>query len=259
MTPFYKGRAKRIDDVDLPRIGAQIGVGEDVIHAFMDVEAAGSGFDEKGRVKMLFEPHVFWKELGPGIKRDDAASRGIAYAKWKKEGYPSDSYPRFITAMKIDEAAALNSASWGLGQIMGFNHKLAGYNNAKAMVKDFADDEENGLQAMVNFIKAKGLDDELRAHNWVAVEYGYNGGGHGGAYARKMAESYAKWKAIKDTPYDPEEIPPPEVPIPPVADAETVQVPPSRTPDQKKLTIQKAMIWIVGAIAAVITALFFGR
>lgn len=39
----FKGRAKRLDDVDLPRIGHQIGVGEDEIHAFMDVEAAGSG------------------------------------------------------------------------------------------------------------------------------------------------------------------------------------------------------------------------
>ena len=51
----FKGAAKRIEDTDLPRIGATIGVGEDELHAFMDVEAAGSGFDSAGRPKMLFE------------------------------------------------------------------------------------------------------------------------------------------------------------------------------------------------------------
>lgn len=55
---IWKGKAKRIEDIDLPRIGAMIGVGEDEIHAVLDVESAGSGFDSKGRVKMLFEPHV---------------------------------------------------------------------------------------------------------------------------------------------------------------------------------------------------------
>ena len=44
----FKGAAKRIDDIDLPKIGAQIGVGEDEIHALLDVESAGSGFDGKG-------------------------------------------------------------------------------------------------------------------------------------------------------------------------------------------------------------------
>ncbi|WP_245477717.1 MULTISPECIES: hypothetical protein [unclassified Mesorhizobium] len=45
----FKGAAKRITDLDIPRIGATIGVGEDEIHVFMDVEAAGSGFDRSGR------------------------------------------------------------------------------------------------------------------------------------------------------------------------------------------------------------------
>ena len=55
----FRGKAKRLDDIDLPRIGARIGVGEDEMHAILDVEAAGSGFDAQDRIKMLFEPHVF--------------------------------------------------------------------------------------------------------------------------------------------------------------------------------------------------------
>jgi hypothetical protein len=65
MTDFrsFKGASTRPSDADLPRIGAKIGVGEDELHAFMDVEAAGSGFESQGRPKILFEPHVFYRNL----------------------------------------------------------------------------------------------------------------------------------------------------------------------------------------------------
>jgi hypothetical protein len=71
----FRGSGVRIDDYDIPRIGHMIGVGEDEIHAVMEVEAAGSGFDKSGRLKMLFEPHVFYRNLS-GEKRDAAVGRG---------------------------------------------------------------------------------------------------------------------------------------------------------------------------------------
>lgn len=197
----FKGRAKRLDDIDLPLIGRLIGVGEDEIHAVLDVEAAGSGFDKQGRPKMLFEPHIFWKQLGPGAKRDKAAAQGLAYPRWKPGAYPKDSYPRLLKAMQIDEEAALRSASWGLGQIMGFNCKAAGYPTAKAMVEAFVDDEADHLAGMIRFIKAMGLDDELRRHDWKGFARGYNGAGFAkNGYDRKLAAAFAKWQRIKDTP-----------------------------------------------------------
>jgi len=48
----FKGAARRLDDIDLPRIGHLIGVGEDELHAVIDVEARGSGFDSLGRIAM---------------------------------------------------------------------------------------------------------------------------------------------------------------------------------------------------------------
>jgi N-acetylmuramidase len=196
----FKGKAKRIEDIDLPLIGRLIGVGEDEVHAILDVESAGSGFDRQGRPKMLFEPHIFWRELGPGPKRDEAARQGLAYPKWKRD-YPADSYPRLEKAMAIDRNAALRSASWGLPQIMGFNCKLAGYPTAKAMVEAFLDDEDTHLRAMINFIKATGLDDELRRHDWAGFARGYNGAGFAkNGYDRKLAQAFAKWQRIKDTP-----------------------------------------------------------
>lgn len=201
----FAGKAKRLDDIDLPRIGARIGVGEDEIHAILDVEAAGRGFDSKGRPTMLFEPHVFYRELGPGPERDAAVKAGLAYPRWKRD-YPKDSYPRLLRAMKINMEAALRSCSWGLGQIMGFNCIAAGYATAKDMVLDFLDDEENHLNAMITFIITAKLDRFLRARDWAGFAKGYNGPGFAkNGYDRKLAQAFHKWQQIKDTPWTPEE------------------------------------------------------
>ena len=204
----FKGAAKKLDDIDLPKLGALIGVGEDELHAFLDVETRGSGFDSQGRPTMLFEPHVFYKEV-PKDKRQTAVNQGLAYSSWGLKPYPKESYTRLAQAILIDETAALKSASWGLGQIMGFNHKAAGYDNVQAMVQAFMDDEEAQLLGAVNFIKANKLDDELRAHNWSGFARGYNGPGYAkNQYDVKLAEAFKKWSRIKDTPLVPEKLTP---------------------------------------------------
>lgn len=209
MTDFngFKGRAKRLDDIDLPRLGHQIGVGEDELHAFMDVETSGSGFDSQGRPKILFEPHVFYRNLS-GSKRTQAVKAKLAAPKWGEIPYgkTSNQYPRLIKAMAIDETAALKSASWGLGQILGENHAMVGYSSVQAMVKAFMDDEENHLQAIIDFLVASGIDDDLREHRWDVVARVYNGPGYKkNKYDTKMAAAYAKWAKIPDTPWSPED------------------------------------------------------
>jgi len=215
----FRGKAKRLDDIDLPKIGRLIGVGEDELHAVLDVETRGGGFDKQGRPKMLFEPHIFYRELKahPAALKE-AVNLGLAYRKWGTRKYPRDSYPRLLKAIALCERFglsirfALRSASWGLGQIMGFNHLLAGYPSARAMVLDFLDDEEKHLNAMVEFIRSAGLDDELRRHDWSGFARGYNGPGyakHG--YHKKLAAAFKKWQAIPDTPFqidrqEPEEV-----------------------------------------------------
>lgn len=196
----FRGAAKRIDDVDLPTVGALIGVGEDEIHAVLDVESRGHGFDHAGRPIMLFEPHIFYRQLS-GSRRDAAVRSGLAYPNWGQKPYPADSYPRLVEAMKIDETAALKSASWGLGQVMGSNHTMAGYASVQDMVADFCADEETHLRGMIAFIKSVGLDRALRSHNWVAFARGYNGPGYAkNGYDVRLARRFAYWRQIPDTP-----------------------------------------------------------
>jgi hypothetical protein len=195
----FKGAAKRIDDIDLPKLGALIGVGEDELHAFMEVEASGSGFDRAGRPKMLFEPHIFYRHL-LGNELDRAVERGLAYRKWGEKKYPKDSYDRLIKAMQINPEMALRSASWGLSQILGMHHLTVDYPSAEAMVRSFMDDEENQLRATIELLISMGIDDDLRAHRWQVVARVWNGPGYArNGYDVKLEAAFQKWKKIRDT------------------------------------------------------------
>lgn len=199
----FRGAARRLSDIDIPRIGSIIDVGEDELHAFMEVEATGSGFDSSGRPKMLFEPHIFYRQLSPGSNRDRAVAAGLAYKDWGTKPYPKESYARLADAMAIDEQAALKSCSWGLGQIMGSNHKMVGYATVQAMILDFMDDEAKHLEAVVQFLIESGIDDDLRAHRWEVVARVYNGVGYAkNQYDVKLAKAFAKWAGIPDTPWE---------------------------------------------------------
>jgi hypothetical protein len=202
----FRGAARRLDALDIPRIGSLIGVGEDEVRAILEVESRGAGFDKQGRPAMLFEPHIFWKELGPGKKRDQAAKAGLAYPRWRAGAYPRDSYPRLEQAMAIDETAAFRSASWGLGQLMGFNHRAAGFATVQDMVAEFCDDEESHLEAMIRFIKSRGLADEIQRHDWTGFARAYNGPGYAAnRYDKRLAAALAKWNKVPDARFDPSE------------------------------------------------------
>jgi hypothetical protein len=209
----FKGRAKKLEDIDLPRIAWSISCGEDEVHMLMDVETSGSGFDSEGRPEMLFEPHKFYANL-EGAARDLAVKRGLAYPKWGTRPYPKDSYPRLAQAMQIDVKQALKSCSWGAGQVMGAYYKMLGYATVEEMVSAFCDDEDNHIEGMIAFVKASHIDDELRllAHkkgpttpeDCAVIARVYNGAGYRvNQYHIKMAAAHNKWRKINDTPFDP--------------------------------------------------------
>jgi len=210
----FVGKAKRLEDLDLPRLGHRLGVGEDHIHMFLEVETRGKGHDDQGRSIILFERHVFYRELKKlpdksYLKR--AVAAGIANPRAGGYGKFSSQYDKLSKALAIHETCALLSCSWGLGQVMGFNHLAAGYPTVQEMVLAFKDDEETQLEGAVNFILYNKIDDELRAckpgepETCRAFASRYNGSGYRrNNYHVKLAESLLKWSRIKDTPWNPQ-------------------------------------------------------
>lgn len=198
----FTGTGKRLSQGDIGDAARAIGVETAVLLAFMEVEAAGRGFDSRLRPKMLFEPHIFWRELGVGALRDRAAAAGLAYAKWRAGGYPSDSYPRLTSAIAISKDPGLRSASYGLGQIMGFNCRAAGHATAEQLVRVAMQGEREQLMQMVALLRDWGLDKMLRgrdfskASSWADIARRYNGSGYATHnYHGRMAAAYVKHAA----------------------------------------------------------------
>lgn len=173
------------------------------VRAIIEVESAGQGFGEDNRPIILYEPHVFYRLLGPGDERDFAVENKIAYPKWGTLPYPktqSRRYEQVMFAMAIDMEIAFRSTSWGLGQTMGFNHRLCGYQNAVELVEGAKKSEGEQLMAMVRFIKGTRLDIHVQRKDWAKFARGYNGPGFAkNLYDSKLATSYARNLVINET------------------------------------------------------------
>lgn len=169
------------------------------LKAVAEVESGGDGFLSTGEPKILFEPHVFWKELRKlGI--DPATIHGaedILYPKWgtKPYGKVSQQHERMGRAVLINRDAALKAASWGKFQILGLNYKLAGFGTVQDFVNAMYKGEDEQLAAFVSFIKNTFLDDELRSKDWAGFARGYNGALYfKNNYDKKLAAAYTKFK-----------------------------------------------------------------
>lgn len=169
------------------------------IKAVAEVESRGDGFikDKTGaRVpKTLFERHVFSRLTGG--KYDAIApdiSNPISSAKDRSYGTYAEQPARLEKAAKLDRNAALQSASWGIFQIMGFNYQLAGFKTLQDFVNAMYKDEDEHLKAFVNFVKNSDLASALKNHDWAAFARGYNGADYRQSqYDTKLAQAYAKY------------------------------------------------------------------
>lgn len=173
--------------------------------AVVEVESAGKPLEDNNRTpRFLFERHVFYRCLKAksAAKLQLAIQEGLAIPKWsratqyKDQGTSKGRRGVLGRAVKIDEECAHHSASWGVGQIMGFHAKEIGFKSAVEMVQFM---EIGGLIAqidvMVRVIKKQNLVRFINAHNWPAFARAYNGPGYAqNRYDTKMASAFGRWQ-----------------------------------------------------------------
>lgn len=206
---------KVLTDKDFQDAAQMLGCSVPQIRAVFEVEASGSGWftDIRASIlnldgpggflhgdlpKILFEAHHFDRLTG-GIYRKSHPNISSAY--WNQALYigGQGEYERLHRAMQLNREAALQSASWGAAQIMGFNYKLAGFNTIDAFVNAMKSGSRAHLMAFVNFVKNSGLTQALRqitTYHSSAVPFarGYNGTGYAkNEYHIKIARAFAKW------------------------------------------------------------------
>lgn len=150
-----------------------LGVGAAELWAVLHVETSGCGFLPDRRPKILFERHLFSRLTGGQFDDEDPDVSDPSPGGYGPGG--AHQYDRLAAAIQLDRAAALLSASWGLGQVLGRNFATAGFADVEAMVAAMVGGEDAQLKAMANFISANGIDHSLAAHDWQGFARRYNG------------------------------------------------------------------------------------
>ena len=182
-----------LTDEDFERAARRLRCDVPAIKAVAQVESRGAGFLPSGEPKILFEAHIFDRLTAGRFRRSHPR---LSSPKWDKSLYAGSGageHKRLQAAVELDRDAALQSASWGAWQVMGFNWALCGYPSLQAFVNEMYDGEPGQLRAFVGFVKGRGLADELRRLDWHGFARAYNGPAHAkNSYAEKMADAYAR-------------------------------------------------------------------
>jgi hypothetical protein len=124
-------------------------LGQPELWCALSVETSGCGYLTDWRPKILFERHIFSRLTGHQFDGDDADISQPTSGGYGPFG--AHQYDRLSAAMQLNASAALQSASWGLGQIIGENYHDAGYASVESMVSDMVTSEDSHVRAMVNF------------------------------------------------------------------------------------------------------------
>lgn len=169
-----------------------------VVLAVAEVESGGRHDLPDGRPQILFEAHWFSK-LTKG--KYDATHSSISSPTWNRALYKGGAaeWGRLNAAMELDAEAALKSASWGLFQIMGFNHKACGFETVEAFVDFIRGPDDSDMEAFCNFVRANPpILKAMREKDWKEFARHYNGPGAVASYSAKMSDAYAKFAGQPD-------------------------------------------------------------
>lgn len=174
---------KHITPAEVNRIAKAYEVDPKVLAAVMEVEGSGHGFDPAtGKIIIQFEPHWF-KRFS-----DHTVTNGV-------EGQATE-WRAFNKAWAINKKAAMLSTSWGIMQVMGFNHPLCGYEEVGQMVDAFKMGEVMQLDGAMRFIANNSrMHEALQKLDFETFAYYYNGPGYAKyRYNHRLREAYERQK-----------------------------------------------------------------
>jgi len=171
--------ARSLTELDIRAAAKQLNLPASRIRAVCEVETTGHGFLANGRPAVLFERHVFYRQLaaaGQDVKV--LAARYPALINQQRGGYAGGTaeWARLNSACTINRTAALESASWGRFQIMGYHWDKLGYASVDEFAERMGQDEGQHLDAFVRFLLANPMMlRALREGRWATFARLYNG------------------------------------------------------------------------------------
>lgn len=165
-------KKEQLTRADYESVAVLFGCEVEMIMAVAEVESLGAGFDDRNLPVILFERHIFsrltnrvFDKVAPDLSNKVPGGYGDVKAQ----------HERLNRAVKLNRDAALQSASWGKFQLMGFNYKVCGYATLQDFINSMYGSEKEQLQGFMYFIDSQGLDSQLRARDFAGFAKVYNG------------------------------------------------------------------------------------
>lgn len=173
--------------------------------AIAEVESGGRALYNVNGSKepaIRFEGHYFDRRLS-GRLRDYARSNGLSAPVAGQIRNPKSQGERWLLlerAMGLNRKAALESTSWGLGQVMGAHWEWLGYATVDDLVAEARGSVAGQARLMLRFIEKAELLEVLKTSNWREFARRYNGPAFArNEYDKRMAEAYQRWQKQLDT------------------------------------------------------------
>ena len=169
----FIGQTLALDSSGMNSVMAALDVQPQNIWAVLQVETGQCGFLPDRRPTILFERHIFYRLTRGAFK---STHPNICNPIQGGYGAPGAyQYTRLNQAMALNPDAALQSTSWGIGQVMGQYFSLAGYSDVETLVAAMIESEGAQLDAFRAYLESTRLAAPLRSHDWASFARGYNG------------------------------------------------------------------------------------
>lgn len=213
----------------IDRLADILDIDKEVLLAVIQIESSGVPHGDTGLPTIRFEVHQFWRRWG--VKNpitfknhfrygvDDAGTPLPSGEAWKghyfRKNGTSEGWRKMHTTISGENGQklewevfnfasklatdsfkpAVESTSFGLGQIMGFNALTAGYSDLNEFVSDMSD-ERYQIIAMIQYIKSdERMLNALKSKNFIDFAGFYNGPGQMTWYGNKILEAYKLFKS----------------------------------------------------------------
>ena len=193
--------SKKLTEAQIAAQAKALGIEVAALRAVIEVECKGSGFNADGTPVILFERHVMRQRLIAN-KRDidlsliSAERPDLCSKSTGAYGLYSAQHGRLNAAAQYHRDSALESASWGIGQVMGYHWQALGYPSLQTFINAMYKDEASQLDAMCRYIKVNNLVNALKNKDWKSFARGYNGAAYAkNSYDVKLGNAYKKWSA----------------------------------------------------------------
>jgi len=175
--PPVTGGSRTVTGADLDAGADLLGVERAAIQAVATVEGGRAGFGPDGRCMVRYELHTFanrthrkFNATHPHLSNTYVAGRG-----YHAGGQPNEWSHLYGAAMLHRTEDAIASTSWGMFQIMGFNHAACGYPSPGTFASAMCESAGSQLQAFLRFCQANHLQRFLATKDWAGFASRYNG------------------------------------------------------------------------------------